>query len=252
MPTSGYPAPSSAARIAATWPSIIPLGATTMRAGIGLGHRDRGRIAAAWRRCPRRRSRGEQAAVPVIGVLVQAQVGHEHGGVAHLGGAGRRRASWEMPAGSSAAEPPRVLGRGHAEQDQPAHPGAYRFGGGLAQAVPGVLDHARHRADRLRLAEPFLDEHRQDQVGWDGPRSARPGAAQGRGAGAAGRRERRALTGNARARLTGSGAARRRAAFAGAARTGLRSGSPRPQAAAGPRRARPGRRPAPPSTAWAP
>ena len=73
--------------------------------------------------------------------------------VADLGAAGRRSASWEMPAGSSAAEPRPSLAAGMPNTISPPTPAADRLGGRLAQAVPGVLDHAGHRADRLRLAD---------------------------------------------------------------------------------------------------
>ena len=87
-----------------------------------------------------------------------------------------------MPSGSVPGGAGRVLllVLRHAEQHQPADARLDRLRGGLAQGVPGVLDHARHRADRLRLADALLDEQRQDQVGRVQPGLARPaGAAPG-------------------------------------------------------------------------
>ena len=100
----------------------------------------------------------------VVGVLVQAQVGHEHGGVAHLGGQVPERELDDAGrvVGRRAAA---VLDGGNAEQDQPADARVHRLGGGLPQAVPGVLDDAGHGADRLRLGDALLDEHGQHQVG---------------------------------------------------------------------------------------
>ena len=101
----------------------------------------------------------------MVGVLVQAQVRHHHRRVAdlgvdvpqrHLDDAGRvirRRAA-------------AVLDRRDPEQDQPADSRLDRVDGRLAQAVPGVLDHPWHRPDGLRLADPLLDEHRQDKINW--------------------------------------------------------------------------------------
>ncbi len=56
-----------------------------MSAGGRLRHRDR-RIAPQGGIVVHLPGGREQAAVAVIGVLIQAQVGHEHRGVAHLSG----------------------------------------------------------------------------------------------------------------------------------------------------------------------
>ena len=74
---------SSAARIAPTWPSIIPLGATTSAPAIGL--RDRDRAVTLERRVVVHLTRSrQQPTVTVVGVLVEAGVGHEHDGVADV------------------------------------------------------------------------------------------------------------------------------------------------------------------------
>jgi hypothetical protein len=107
---------------------------------------------------------GQQAAVPVRGELVQAQVAHHHGGVADLGD---HVADGDVE-DAVRVRPARaglVLDGRYAEQHQPADTGPDRLVGGLAQRLPGVLHDARQRADRARLGQPFLDEHGQHQLG---------------------------------------------------------------------------------------
>ena len=88
--------------------------------------------------------------MPVVGELVEAGVGHHHHRVAHLGVHVAQRDLHDA-LGVVGRRAARVLHRGDAEQDQPADPGLGRLVGGLAQRVAGVLDHAGHRGDRLRL-----------------------------------------------------------------------------------------------------
>ena len=54
----------------------------------------------------------EDAAVAVVGVLVEAQVGDEHHGVAELVARGRRSATWTIPSGSQAPLPTASLAAG--------------------------------------------------------------------------------------------------------------------------------------------
>ena len=95
--------------------------------------------------------RGQHAAVPVVGELVQADVGHHQAVVAdlgaHRGDRGVQDAVRVQGAGADG-----VLGLRDAEQHHPGQPGVGRLDGGLAQGVEGVLDDSRHRADRPRLA----------------------------------------------------------------------------------------------------
>ena len=83
MAASALPDWSSASRIAATWPSIIPDGAITSAPALGLGDRDR-RVALERGVVVDLAGVGEQPAVAVVGVLVEAVVGHEDQRVAHL------------------------------------------------------------------------------------------------------------------------------------------------------------------------
>src|SRR6185312_2455593 len=98
-----------------------------------------------------------------VGVLVQAQVGHQHGVRADLGGQPPQRHLHDpgrVVRGRTAA----VLRRRHAEQDQPADTRRHRLVGGLHERVEGVLHDARHGRDRRRGVDALLDEPRQDQV----------------------------------------------------------------------------------------
>ena len=136
-----------------------------MDAGVGLGHRhlgvDRQRGVVVDRAVG-----GEHAAVAVRGELVQTEVAHHHGGVAHLGDQ-VPDADVEDAVGVEAGRTGLVLAGvvGHAEQHQPADTRADRLVGGLAQRLPGVLDHAGQRADRPWLGQPFPEEERQHQLG---------------------------------------------------------------------------------------
>ena len=90
--------------MARTWPSIIPDGATTSAPGVGLGERDLG-VALEGGVVVDLAARGEQAAVAVVGVLVEAQVGHEDDASRRRRRAGPRSATCTMPSGSEAPEP---------------------------------------------------------------------------------------------------------------------------------------------------
>ena len=81
--SSVWPAASSAARIAPTWPSIIPRRRDDVGAGVGLRDRD-ARVALERRVVVDLAVGGEQPAVPVVGVLVEAVVGHQDERVADL------------------------------------------------------------------------------------------------------------------------------------------------------------------------
>ena len=104
-----------------------------------------------------------QAAVPVVGVLVEAVVGHEDERVADLVAQLPQRDLHHAVrvVGAGAAG---VLVLGDAEEDHrgDAEPGERPDL--LAEALLGVLDDAGHRRDRLRVADALLHEERRDQV----------------------------------------------------------------------------------------
>jgi hypothetical protein len=112
--------------------------------------------------------RTQHATVPVRGELVQAQVRHDHRGVADLGDDVPDRHVEDARRVGAAGTDLVALG-GHAEEHEATDAGTNRLDRRLAQRVAGVLDHAGHRGDRLRLGEPFPHEHRQDQLGRGDP-----------------------------------------------------------------------------------
>ena len=174
--------------MAATWPSIMPLGATTSAP------------ASAWASATRRVELeggvvvdlavgAEHAAVAVVGVLVEAEVGHEHDLVAHRvaqrgqGAAGRSRR------GPRPRCPWASLVAGHPEEDQPGDAQRGQALGLDHQRVDGVLHlaghggdgHAARRCPRARTAGP---PGRRRQGGSRPPAGAAPGcAAAGAGGG---------------------------------------------------------------------
>ena len=106
----------------------------------------------------------DDPAVPVAGVLVDAEIGHQHDVVADLAaqlaerdlhdavGVERRRAHLVL------------VGR-HAEQHHGAHSHRRQFDHALAQALDGVLVDAGQRADLDRGVDALADEQRRDQIG---------------------------------------------------------------------------------------
>ena len=157
------PVSSSAARIAPTWPSIIPLGATTSAPASACATAI-ARVALERRVVVDLAVGVSDAAVPVVGVLVEAVVGHEHQRVAdlvaqvaqrdlHDAVGVRRPASRARP---SCAGTPNSITAGNAEIGERAHL--------LAQALLGVLHDAGHRHDRLGCVDAFLHEQRRDEV----------------------------------------------------------------------------------------
>ena len=106
---------------------------------------------------------GEHAAVAVVGVLVEAVVGHEHEAVADLV-AQVAQGHLHDAVGVPRLRADGVLARGHAEQD---HAGDAERGEGrhlLAEALAGVLHDAGQRGDGLRLGDALAHEQRGDEV----------------------------------------------------------------------------------------
>ena len=130
--------------------------------GIGLGDRDLG-IALERGVVVDLTRRRQQPAVPVVGVLVEAQVGHQHQRVAdvvtklahgHLDDPVRIRCP-----GSGG-----VLVFGYAEQDHGRHAERRELGHLLAEGLPAVLHDAGQRWDRDRFRDALADEERGDEI----------------------------------------------------------------------------------------
>ncbi len=148
--------------MAPTWPSIIPDGAITSAPasacamaidGVAL---ERGVVVDV-------AGAGDDAAVAVVGVLVEAVVGHEHEGVADLVSQ-VAQGHLHHAVGGVGARPVRVLAGGDAEQHHGGHAEIGQRPHLLAQALLGVLHHARHRHDRLSRFDAFLHEQWRDEV----------------------------------------------------------------------------------------
>ena len=92
------------------------------------------------------------AAVPMVGVLVHAQVGDEHELVAHLPAQVLER-ELDDPPRVPRAGALRVLAGGDAEEDDPGHAEGRQLADLLAERLAGVLDDAGEAGDRLRLTE---------------------------------------------------------------------------------------------------
>ena len=99
----------------------------------------------------------------VVGVLVEAVVGHEHQRVPHLVAQVAQRDLHDA-VGVVGARAAGVLRGGHAEQDDRGHTEIGQRPHLLAEALLGVLHDAGHRHDRLRRVEAFLHEQRRDQI----------------------------------------------------------------------------------------
>ena len=118
----------------------------------------------------------QHAAVPVVGELVQAQVGHDHDVVADLGDARRATATLSMPSGSVAPEPTGVLAcRARRRSCMPADaaprpppPPPCAASRACAARRPGI------EVIGDRLGRALLDEHRQHQAAPDATGSRRP------------------------------------------------------------------------------
>ena len=142
-----------------------PARAEQVRPGLGLRERHRG-VAEQRRVVVDAGARLVQhAAVPVVGELVQAQVGHQDRGVADLADE-VAQGHVEHAVGVIGPGAARVLllVLGHAEDHQPAHAVLDRVDRRLDQRFLRVLDDAGHAADRHRLADALADEHRQHEI----------------------------------------------------------------------------------------
>ena len=122
----------------------------------------------------------DDAAVAVVGVLVDAEVGDEHHLVADLGAQVGERELHDA-VGIPGAGALGVLVGGHAEEDHAGDAEGGELADLLAERLAGVLHHAGQAGDRLRLGDALPHEQRRDQV-VDGDAGLGDEAAQGRGA----------------------------------------------------------------------
>ena len=130
--------------------------------GIGLGDRNR-RVALQRGVVVHLARRGQEPAMPVVGVLVQAGIGHQHERIADLVAQVAQRHLHHAVRVVRGA-PPRVLGRRDPEQDHPGDPEICQCPYFLAQTLLSVLHHARHRDHGIRFADALLDEERGDEI----------------------------------------------------------------------------------------
>ena len=99
----------------------------------------------------------------VVGVLVDAEVGHHDHVVADLGAEVGERELHDavgVPRTGSLG----VLGGGHAEEDDARHAEAGQLGDLLAQRLAGVLHDAGQAGDRLGFGDALAHEERRHQV----------------------------------------------------------------------------------------
>ena len=109
--------------------------------------------------------RGQHAAVPVVGELVEAEVAHHRERVTDLGHdvVDREVEDARRVHGAGAG---RVLLGGDPEEHHATEPQLGGLGDRLQQGRGRVLHDARHRADRLRGVDPLTYEQRQHQLAW--------------------------------------------------------------------------------------
>ncbi len=149
--------------MAATWPSIIPEGATTWAPAPAWATADLG-VALEGEVVVDLAAGVEDPAVAVVGVLVEAQVGDQHQPVAQLVG---QPAQGHLDDAVRIAGPAAdgVLGCGHPEEDHGRHAQRRQPVGLLDQGLGGVLDHAGQGRDGLGLVDALPHEQGGDQVG---------------------------------------------------------------------------------------
>ena len=162
MAVSGWPPPSRAAPDGPDLAVHHPRGRHDVGAGVGLRQRRPGVeldggvvVDVACRR--------QHAAVAVVGVLVEAAVGHEHHPVAHLVAQVAQRDLHDA-VGVPGLGPGGVLASRHAEQDHAGHAERGQRRHLLAEALTGVLHDAGQRRDGLRFGDALAHEERGDEV----------------------------------------------------------------------------------------
>ena len=164
-PTSVCPAPSSAARTAPTWPSIIPLGPTRCDAGLGQRDAPSRRTAPASRRCRPGRPRSSTPQWPwsVNSSRHRSAITTRS---SPTSATTSRTATLRMPSGSVGARADGVLALRDPEQHDPAEPRARpprrppcAGESRVCWTTPGI------DAIGVGALGALLDEHRQHQLG---------------------------------------------------------------------------------------
>ena len=141
-----------------------PAGGHDVDPGLGLGDGDGGVALEGGVVVDAHRSGGEDPAVAVVGVLVEAVVGHEHEPVADLVPQVARAATWTTPSGSSPPEPRASLRAGTPKRMTAGTPRSASARTSLRRLSWVCWTHPRHRRDRLRVVDPLLHEQGGDEV----------------------------------------------------------------------------------------
>ena len=144
-----------------------PAGGHHLGAGVGLGHGDAGvdvqRGVVVHRRPRIARRAVQHPAVTVLGVLVHAQIGHQHHPIADVLGKiteGKLHDSLRV-VGLRADG---ILDGRDTEQDHGTNTKVGQCPHLLAEAGAGVLHHARQRGDGLGCVDALAHEQRGDEV----------------------------------------------------------------------------------------
>ena len=154
------------------------------------------RTAAGSRRCRPRRSAVSTPQWPWSVYSSRQRSAISTSCVADLARRDRAAPAGRCPADRRPTIPSRPCAPGTPNRISPPTPALAASDRRLAQRFAGVLNDAGHRADRRRLADAFLDEHRQHQLGRVEPHPGREPAQRrrppqpARAAGREGRRHR--------------------------------------------------------------
>ena len=148
--------------MAATWPSIMPLGRHDVGSRRRLGQRDP--PVQLDRRIVEDLTVGpEHAAVAVVGVLVEAEVGHQDELVPD-GVAQGVQGALHDPVRAVRLGPGGVLRRRHPEEDETRNAERDQPFGLDDERVDGVLGLAGHGCDGHRFVDPLAHEQGGDEV----------------------------------------------------------------------------------------
>ena len=133
-----------------------------VRAGLGLGQRD-APVQLDGGVVLHLAIRPEYPAVAVVGVLVEAEVGHQDELIAHAIAQGAQGAL-DDAVGVVGLRPGRILRRRDAEEDQAGDAERHETLGLDDERVDRMLGLAGHGRDRRRPVDTLADEERGDQI----------------------------------------------------------------------------------------